>query len=260
MINVTLMGGLGNQMFQYALGRSLQLRGREVTYRRRDLPDGNEATPHKFNTPFYGLDGLRTKVTFGDPHGPHIEDTKMLFRQDVYDAPETCILTGHWQTEKYFTGAGSVLREEFIPVDLPENIRLSGEFVGKGAVAMHVRRGDYVGMNETFHGLMPVSYYQEALAIVRAKNPDIRVLIYSDDPAWCHDNLPGKIIVTNNRFWDLYLMSRAEHIIIANSSYSWWSAWIGDGKPGRIVVAPKKWFVTTSVESADIVPDRWVKI
>jgi hypothetical protein len=257
-IAIALMGGLGNQLFQYAMGRSLQKRGYEVVFKKRDLlPASNE--PHALNKPQYGLDGFKTKIVFGDSDGPEITDSNMTFRPDIYDPPRNCTLTGHWQSERYIECVADELRKEFVPKNFPK--KDVSELLNKilntsDSVGVHVRRGDYVSLQD-YHGLMPIAYYQNCINSIRQKYPHAKPFIFSDDPDWCHENIEGEIISTGDRFWDMHLMSQCQHAVISNSSYGWWAAFLGDNKADRIVCAPRKWFVVEHLDSRDMIPRRW---
>ena len=106
-------------------------------------------------------------------------------------------------------------------------------------VALHIRRGDYI-INHANHHNLSMEYYAEALK----EFPDRQVIIFSDDPNWCHvqDIFEGdRFLVAegNGPYHDLYLMSQCNDFIIANSTFSWWGAWLADK---GTVIAPNKWF------------------
>jgi hypothetical protein len=70
-------------------------------------------------------------------------------------------------------------------------------------------------------------------------------IVFSDDIDWCKKNLPfldEKIFIEgNDDFFDLYLMSKCQNNIIANSSFSWWGAWLNKSE-NKKVMSPKNWF------------------
>ncbi len=162
-------------------------------------------------------------------------------------------MVGYWQTEKYF-------------VDISEKIRAAFTFQGNpathtdlDAIAIHVRRQDYVGLQH-FHGMPTLDYYREGIAeIRRAARRMLPVRVFSDDHRWCQENLPPDFTIMNggNKYEDLKLMAACDYHVIANSSFSWWGAWLSRD---RMTVAPKQWFSDPNTDYSDIVPERWVKL
>lgn len=266
MLTITLQGGLGNQMFQYALGCVLESKGREVCYDASRLAIGNPHGPHNRHRPDYGLDGFDTDVKFGRPQQPeYAAGGGVGYTPEVLDWTEGT-LTGYWQSEKYFIDLGKEMVlghpivHRFFPVSEPnERVKEIGKKLsGDESVVVQVRRGDYVQFID-FHGVMDRDYFLRGIEATRKKN----VFIITDDEKWCSENLPGEIINTGSRHWDIAMMSAAHSIVISNSSFGWWGAWLGDfnfWKPGRTVVTPKKWFATEVPGEADVVPPRWVRL
>jgi len=163
---------------------------------------------------------------------------------------------GYWQSEKYFLDhlAYSAFYRPKGP--WPKLCRdLDGTFGETCFIG--VRRGDYLWPERIgFHGVMPVEYYREAMKIFPENT---RFVCFSDDPAWCEENLGLTCLHNEEPSWDIWLMSQCKHAIIANSTFHWWGAWLGADKCGT-VVAPKKWFVTSVAGMEDIVPFRWVTL
>ena len=115
-----------------------------------------------------------------------------------------------------------------------------------GSVAVHVRRTDYLDI-PAFQ-VNDESYYHDSMDELRARLPNARFYVFSDDTEWCRREFrnPDTEVIDSgalaaNPLHDLYLMSLASHHIIANSSYSWWAAWLGD-KPDQQVIMPERWF------------------
>jgi len=231
MISVRLQGGLGNQMFQYAYGRS-----REIA----------ENVPVCFDLSglslprSYALDPFDLPIQFA----PANEDT----------------LAAYWQSEKYFNH--HLIRGEFLKLRPP--ILPFHEEIFSHCVAVHVRLTDNLSERAlAFHGnLLETDYYNHAMTFMRERITEPYFLIFSDDPDWCQKHLPWSesdfgIVQGNKPHEDIWEMSRCPHAIIANSSFSWWGAWLG---PQKIVCAPKRWFVVPVSGAEDIVPERWVKL
>ena len=268
------MGGLGNQMFQYALGRSLEALGKEVLFERGLLDACSART--------YLLDDLQTSVRFADKvYGPEIVEQGMPFDPQVL-AGDACTLTGYWQSEKYFREIAKDLRKELVPTYTKARTREVAAKISTSSVALHIRRSDSLSVRALpYHGLLcTTAYYNRAVEYIRSRVPEPKFFVFSDDIPWCRANLkldatfvdhnamsgtcdPAGIITKGSRgreCEDLYLMSRCQHAIIANSSFSWWGAWLGDNKQDRIVIAPRQWFVAPNMDARDIVPLRWLTL
>jgi len=294
MIVIKLFGGLGNQMFCYAAGRALAARHdvplkldlthyREQDYRKFELGAWNicaEAATEEELRAFQGKDfrllknRIINKMAFWRSYG---ERPWYCQRGFGYDAefrkigPEAYV-EGHFQSEKYFEEAGDILRREFTlraPLD-GANAAMEREILAReGAVAIHVRRTDYV-TDEDFRKTAqacPPGYYEAAMARAASQVRGAHFFVFSDEPEWCKANLrppAGCTYVDINPCsqpaLDIHLMRQCRHHIISNSSFSWWGAWLADTRPGHVVIAPEKWFVAKGMDDKDLVPERWTKI
>lgn len=121
--------------------------------------------------------------------------------------------------------------------------------------AVHVRRGDFLQPRMP-HEPCPASYYEAAADLVLAEAPDTRFVVFSDDIGWCRRELrlADPVFVEGNPNWlDLTLMTRCEHHICANSTFSWWGAFLS-GDPSPIV----PWLAGTIPEEfRRIHPPHW---
>jgi hypothetical protein len=252
---ILFRGGLGNQMFEYAYGVAMQKRGHCVLY-----DSTYNIGPHRE----FSLGAFNTNVNFDSrPETHRVSEHGMRFDPKFLALPlDTDRVDGYFQSEKYFVDVATDVQDEFcFREDVPEPYReLHKEIRENNSVFIHVRRGDYVGLQQ-YHGLVPESYYQEALARVRAANPDCRVYVFSDDPDWCRNTYKdAKVIQSGDKYIDMQLMKSCKHAVIANSTFSWWAAWLGADKSGGMVFAPKKWFAHASLDSTDIIPERWTTL
>jgi hypothetical protein len=172
-------------------------------------------------------------------------------------------LHGYFQTEKYFADAADAVRGEFAfhPATVVEaEQRLAS--ISEPRLSVHVRRGDYVDQ-ANFHPPCEVGYYAAALARMP---PQWRVILFSDDIAWCRDQevFAGERFVFSDgasNVTDLCMMSLCDHHIIANSSFSWWGAWLGRN-PEKRVTAPDRWFGPSyaRLDTRDLLPGDWLTI
>lgn len=290
MIITKLIGGLGNQMFQYATAKALALKhGVDVKVDTSELEkdSGGVYTQRKFELDcFSGNIQIANKEDlapfkkkqdsslsrFLQRTVPNLFSTLYAkekgsaFNPAFLDFPQNTYLDGFWQSEIYFKAY-----EEEIKADLDfkqeikdRNKELAAKIQSANSLSLHVRRGDYVSnvLTNKFHGLCTPTYYQSAVKQVMEKG-NIELFIFSDDLEWCKQHskfdLPTHFIETNNAYNDMYLMSLCKHNIIANSSFSWWGAWLNNN-PDKMVIAPKKWFNDSSVDTSNIIPIEWIQL
>jgi len=272
-----LGGGLGNQLFQYAAGRSLAAR----TGARLMIDDSRIRAPGGFG---YVLDHLAidAELVFGRLCGPDAEWFRNatedqlgfpFFREGSFDydprfetfsAP--AILFGFWQSEKYFQNVAEILRSEFRPIAAAsgENARLLDDMARMEAVCVHVRRADNVTTPAATTRACSPGYFSRAMEHIRRKVRNPRFFVFSDDPAWVRENFtaPDTAVVDANgpgaADEDLRLMSACRHHIISSSTLSWWGAWLA-GHESQIVIAPEPWFFTGR-PTPDLLPDRWLRL
>ncbi|SMD10837.1 alpha-1,2-fucosyltransferase [Sporomusa malonica] len=267
MIVVQLMGGMGNQMFQYACGRALALRTNKQLYldvghyyannkRRYELEKLNiQATPIPL------LDELKDRLQV-------INERQFNFDPNIIALRDNVILSGgYWQSEKYFLDFASVIREELTPKRhnlSAESLNVAMDMKNYTSIAIHVRRGDYELLKG--HGVLPMDYYEQASSYLAAKGPSARFYLFSDDIEWCKREFtafPNAHLVEHTRekgsHEDLWLMSQCQHNVIANSTYSWWGAWLNDN-PQKIIIAPERWFAGLHLNTQDLIPNDWIKL
>ncbi len=246
-----LAGGLGNMMFQVAAGYSIA-----------------KNNGHRF---------LMNLAHVGTLHKPPEEYYKTIFRNfhlidkdtefysaevnefgygDVILPKQNIALGGYFQSYKYFQKYKSEILDLFSPPDeIIDHIRLNYPNLGN-TVALHVRRGNYVNLQDHHHNLS-VEYYKNAISYF----PDSKFLVFSDDLDWCKSQFVGDqfIFVEEDDVISLYLMSHCEHNIIANSTFSWWGAWLNQS-PNKVVIYPNKWFgpKNSDFKTWDLFPPEWI--
>jgi len=279
-IVVRLRGGLGNQMFQWAAGYALaRRRGAQVHLDLRAHPAGG-AQPHllRWQVPAQPLGTLqawrwtRPVLAVARRHqraarllACHVEPD-LRYDETVADRALPLLLDGYFQSERYFADARHVLHQHFRP-RAPLGARhqaLAREL--HGAVALHVRRGDYAAPGvRAVHGLCEAAYYEAAARLLAERTGATRFFVFSDNIAWARAALrlcgPTTYVEGDAHApeVDLHLMSQAQHHVCANSSYGWWAAWLG-AWPGQQVVAPARWFAAPAFDATDLVPAHWLRL
>jgi hypothetical protein len=289
-IIIRLAGGLGNQLYLYAFGRSLSLQtGRPLLletrntsrdkFRNYELSVFNIQAQHvdiltQWCTRWaasYSTGKLFRTICPLAWNYKIIRDKNAGFDLSVFDLEAgTIVIEGYWQSFKYFEPYEDVIRTEFTFKTGPDmqNARMIEEIQDVQSVAVHVRRGDYITNPNNFAslGLCPLEYYEDANDFIEqhVKNPHF--FIFTDDPEWAREHMkfsgPTKVVDHNlgkADYEDLRLMTHCRHFIIANSSFSWWGAWLASN-PDKIVIAPKTWFMTDSFPPEDRIPGGWIRL
>ena len=260
------MGRLCNQMFQYASLKGIARNvGAEICipYYDQAVDDGigNMLRTELFDS--FDLDVKRQLLNNG--HAPVVSERFFHFDEELFKmCPDHIDLRGYFQTEKYFKHIEKEIRSDFTFKD--EILNPCKEMIEsvENPIALHVRRGDYI-KNAENHFNLPSVYYEAALSKFDA---DRNVIVFSDDPVWCHDEgifVDDRFIISENEDnrVDLCLMSLCDDFIIANSSYSWWGAWLSANKD-KTVIAPAQWFGKTGYtkdhDTKDLIPNDWTII
>jgi hypothetical protein len=291
MILVKLQGGLGNQMFQYAMGRAVSIRkttnllldtewfkkdslriySLDVFFAKQDF-----ATPKDINR---FLKFKRKKGLVGRIYNPlfarfdrYASERGFHYDSGIFDISNDAYLDGYWNTEKYFKDIRPTLLKDFtVKTALSGKNKEAAEQITKtNSVSIHIRRGDYANNPSTriAHGLLDASYYEKAFAYIHARVDNPKVFIFSDDMPWVKNNLAFNAETTyidwndaEHAYEDLRLMSLCKHNIIANSTFSWWGAWLSQNEH-KIVIGPQKWFnqLKPSTHTRDVMPESWIRI
>ena len=254
MTNIILRGGLGNQMFQYALLLALRNKGYKVIcntslYNITQMHNGYEldrvfGVNEKVQTNkgvFLLLLRLLCKLK---PNSIYTQDNG-IYNGSVINNP-TLYIDGYWQDERYFNEITSLIRNVFSFKGVDErNAAIADSMNQCNSVSLHIRRGDYAAYGMSILG---EEYYYKAICeiIDRVENPIF--YIFSDD-TYEAERIAKKFAFHyeimnhnhgNDSYKDMYLMSRCKYNIIANSSFSWWGAWLNEYS-NKIIVAPSIW-------------------
>ena len=247
MICLKLMGGLGNQMFQYAYGKYLSSKtNSDLTLDLTFFESGNQDSPMIREYDLHVFKNIKCKTTINS---------------------NNCI-EGFFQRYDYVTEIRELLLNDF-EIDLePNHQEIFNEISSSNSICIHVRRGDYVTFARAadFHGFIGNEYFELAIKDIVNEVNDPRFFVFSDDIDWCQENIktgyPTKFMTKEyNGLGDyshLKLMSACKHFIITNSTFGWWGAWMSNN-PDKIVYAPKKWF-TSSSEPEGLIPNEWRRI
>lgn len=283
MIIIKLEGGLGNQMFQYSLGRNLSLIHNvpfkvDSSYLRRSNQSNRSLAINNFNTALEEAtqeeiwsftSPLQKMLDLTRNRPKRIIETTSTFNPTILLRREG-YFCGHWNSEKYFAQNSNIIRRDF-SLKKPfstDSVTAAGKIEASvNSVSVHIRRGDYVSIKKIsdIHGILPISYYERAADLVAEKIGNIELFVFSDDIEWAKQNFPKEYPVTFISqstipdYEELKLMSLCKNNIIANSTFSWWAAWLNNN-PQKIVVSPEHWFTKVNRNENDTIPSTWIKI
>jgi|Laugresbdmm110sd_1035091.scaffolds.fasta_scaffold20283_2 hypothetical protein len=276
-----LQGGLGNQMFQYAHAWALQQRfparvrvdlcgfanvNPEMAYRIEEVFDMCDKFP-KIPNNF-----ARTIKAISRLSGKDWSFEKTLEYKDEFISEDLRgFVQGYFPSFKYSKLIEAQLRRNFVFKQSvpPSALGALRAITRTEAVAVHVRRGDYLSPShaDALGGICTQLYYRKALALVRSRIPQAKFFFFSDDPSWCRSEfgIEAEMVIEGNvgdTSWvDMMLMSRCKHAIVANSSFSLWARWLG-GMSGNICIGPDR-FTNAGAHGArieDILPPEFIRL
>ncbi len=271
MIIIKLIGGLGNQMFQYAAGRRVaHVNKTNLKLDTTWFQNTEGAIRRDYLLNIFNIEEVF--ATREEINKLKSENQSLWFRfyKKFSKIDDNVYLEGYCQGERYFKDIENIIRKDFTFKDSPDKVnqKMINRIKSCDSVSIHVRRGDYIFDEKTnrFHGVCDVGYYLKTVDLIAKKVRNPHFFVFSDDPTWAKQNLRLKfpcIYVDHNTgkkdYEDMRLMSNCKHNIIANSSFSWWGAWLNQN-PNKIVIAPKKWFRDKSIITRDLIPQSWIKI
>jgi len=283
---VNIIGGLGNQMFQYAFAEILKLKfpqeniyidtqhfhgykshnGFEIydifknaRIKRASIPDILKV--------YYYIPNYNIYCNLRNRHLLPKRKTILLEEAgaDLLNYPGNAYYRGYWQKYEYYKDHKDFLRKLYeFPEPSGVNAELAERMARTNSVGIHVRRGDY--LNNPSLNVCDEDYFKRALALLREKGEKYTYFVFSNDKQWCEQFfssvLPGEDVsfVDNNQgrmsYFDMYLMANCRSLIISNSTFSWWAAFLNENAGN--VICPKTW--TKSGDSSAIQSPDWIKI
>jgi hypothetical protein len=271
MIISELTGGLGNQMFQYAMGFAASKR--EGVNFSIDISGYKKHKKRK-----YGLNNFNIETEIADSVGlikiKYLPFFGRILRETRFEfCPEHLLPGGNvyienslqsWQSEKYFYDFKTEILKRFSLKKENESecfYAMKEKISAPNSVSVHIRRGDYIHKQNTYF-LLDYSYYEKAFKMIGDKIQSVKYFLFSDDEEWVKNKFPlprNHEIVSGQNFSDaeeMCLQSSAQHHIIANSSFSWWGAYLGE-YVDSLVIAPKNWFRDEKINTKDLIPEHW---
>jgi len=291
-VEVELVGGLGNQLFLYFAGLYYAIKfEKDLIIDISQIPlgmtnHGSEITSFRLNE----ISKLKKSSLFLPPRiGKRIlnrisikykkirflrlrltgiyQSPQVGFDEFIYSTGGILRLQGYYQTWYYIDELKKLGHKDNLELQSPSAwfIEFQKEIRMKKSVAIHVRRGDYKNKKSPT-GLLSAGYYAAAIQKVHDLSPNSTFWVFSDEIDDARELLSDYLPEDTN--WvvepknsdpaeSLVLMSLADVVITANSSFSWWAAKLGNIK--ELVIYPKPWFKNTEIP-LNLIPDSWQEI
>jgi len=293
MIITKLVGGNGNQMFQYAAGLALARKHntellidinylldkskRHFRHKNREYAldmfnisgriAANEQIAH-FTVPRKGnkyVYHIKKRIS----RNYHvIKEEDLPSRERFKESPSDSYIEGYWENKQYFQDIEMEIRTEYtfknrLPdqcTPVMERIRI------ENAICVIFRRGDFV--NHPVLDVVKLDFYYDALKVISERMDSARLFVFSDDISWCRENFKpqehdcefvDQSLTGPNAEYYLHMITACNHYIIPNSTFAWWGAWLSES-PGKVVIAPKKWWSGQAESINSIVPPEWIAI
>lgn len=294
MIVANLIGGLGNQMFQYAMARALSVR---LSSEMKIVTDMFDGYPLHNGYELEGVFGIKTgradpvelksligwrasknvRHVLARPLFSTLWNRHALIERFFHYDPSVLAMRalpvyvhGYWQSEKYFSDCRNVILSDFRFVTpwRQEDIAILKMMREAPSASVHIRRGDYLSKkNSGYFSNIELDYYKKAMGVIKQRVPAVRFFVFSDDPEWAslHISSGGEdlVHVVHNcgvhACNDMRLMASADHHVIANSTFSWWGAWLNPN-PDKMVFVPSRWFGRRGPAHHDLIPNGWSKL
>lgn len=289
-ITIQTRGGLGNQLFQFALAVALSDVQRVPIFLDTSWHKASSDRPLELNEiDLRGL-SLTDKITRTEdltlraiakfPERLRIwlegrigvvNEQGLTFDPRILNVQPGVLIRGYFQSWKYFVEVN-----ELVCSSIRSPIQTSDWFCKQSNrlnelgpwIGIHVRRGDYLtpaAMSQ--HGVLGDEYYKNACSAIRGITGELPVVVFSDDEPAARRLLSP---VVDEAIWfnapadsssleNLLLMANASHLVTANSTFSWWAGWLND-RPKRTVVAPAPWFARDPTLSVDLIPPHWLSV
>lgn len=217
-------GRLGNQLFQYAVCKSVALKNGYDYHIPKD---------------FLGVKQLRLKCDLGVNHkvvNQTFNQRSEELHHDIFNILDNTVISGFFQSEYYFKDFEKTIKEDFkLPYDQNSEDILK-KYDTNEYCYVHLRGGDY----KEIDWVLPKEYYNSAKLVMLEKNKNIKFLIITDDIEYSKTTFPEGEYISNDVFTDFYILSKSKYTIMSNSSFSWWTTYLNENQ--KLTIGPKRWF------------------
>lgn len=263
MIIVKLMGGLGNQLFQYAFGRSLAIKNNTDLY--LDISYFNKKnekdTPRSFELQHFNINAkiadnsilskfinnkfdLKNRLicsVLSFNQYKKIKEKHVDFDDSLNQKKGNLYFRGYFQDERYFANFKTIIAQELSynkSIKKDYQIYLDAITQNKeNAVAIHIRKTDFTNaVNKDKFDIVSDDYYLKKVEEYKSINRDIKFFCFSDDIEYCKklfdktENIIYIEATKPNSTDEFYLMQTCKQHIIGNSTFAWWAVWLSNNK------------------------------
>lgn len=287
---VRLRGGLGNQLFQYAAGRSIA--ARSAVPMMLDTKSGFLGDPNKRSCLLGAFELSKTALEADSTgYGFRTELRRRFLRRyeilrlqllGKYFTPSInrlrvsgpTVLDAYCQSPRYFGHMEEALRKDMAFKAIPAGLdpELATELGQTNSVCVHARRllGVCTDAAKTrssvvsYYGACGASYYRNALSRLVSEYGALTAYLFSDDLKWAREHVRSlavdgctiKVIEEEDAVKSFYLMRLCKHFVLANSTFGWWAAWLGE-RTGKTVRVPSVWNHKEKRFPAELFPGNW---
>lgn len=287
MVKAVIRGGLGNQLFQYASAYALARRLNQTLA--LDVSFYPKQTLRGFRLGCFNLseheisnqDGCiaetlykhrvvngiirRTKISaLPVKRGKYLIDHAGEFTPGFFSInAKNVFLNGYFQSEEYFAEYRDELLKQLTPNYEPEPsyLEVMEEIRNSNSVAVHVRRGDFIGDASKFHYALDARYYEDAISIIKKTVGGVKFFCFSDDIEWVKENIGQtedlrfiSLKTSHADIDEMMLMKSCKHIITANSTFSWWAAWLNENESAIRIVPDRPY------GNEKMIPMGWMRL
>ncbi|WP_026510592.1 alpha-1,2-fucosyltransferase [Butyrivibrio sp. LC3010] len=292
MVFVRIMGGLGNQLFQYSVGYALSQRENQdlvLDYSYFGNNKKRQFKLHFMNIPndVLFMDGvsniwcsllknkfLNKGLRVLGVENPYIGENKLYILESRFiimdsfyiEGASLYYLDGYFQSPKYFEKYRSELIKQFqFGDEITHSVEKYINEVRKNeSVAVHVRRGDFLTARNDytgFHYLLDASYYNKAFMYINDRLNDPVFYCFSDDIDWMRNVIDERYNIkyitirdSNSDLKEFEIMKNCKHFITANSTYSWWASWLNTDSESIHIVPSRPY------GNDEMIPNSWIKL
>jgi len=278
-IKILVFGGLGNQLFQFAFGESLRMTYKNLDVKYIDLTE-YATTKRKWELGFLDIKPSKinkieifyiffkriinskfNKLTSKFFYFGIINEKQQKYIHDFLIKEKSFIIDGYWQSEEYFSEIKNEIKNMFEINNHNPKINSKEE-----KVAVHIRLGDYVHTKEgrEKHLVCDIGWYKNAINYLKNINKELKFKVFSDNKNLLknefrhYQNLEiNDSNYSESAHKELYEMSKCDHFIISNSTYSWWASYLGE-KKGSKIIAPKYWYKNIKTKNIPLFRKNWI--